>query len=101
MINELVMQALSQWDNPQMFEDIQVYMDVSALLVVIMQKDIVIETLPSGQLALLQELVSLSMEATINAFEQAQDHHKALLISILEALTIFADEVIPAASKTA
>lgn len=93
MINSVTMKALLQWDDPRVYEDVKFYMEVSALLVLVTQKDSAVELLSSAQLGLLSHLVSGSMEATINAFEKAEAEHQSELIEILEHLSNFAEEI--------
>jgi hypothetical protein len=95
MINKIVMNSLLQLDEPQMFKDINFYMEVNALLVFLMHEDINLKDLSSEQMSLLEHLITVALQATINAFEKVEAEQQGEVVEILEALSAFADELQP------
>jgi hypothetical protein len=93
MINKIVMKSLLNWDEPQMFKDINFYMEVNALLVFLMHEDINLKDLSSEQISLLEHLITGALQATINAFEKVENEQQGEVVEILEALSAFADEL--------
>ena len=92
-MNKLAIAALSQWDEPDMFDDETLYEEVSTIIGLITLHEGNLAPINKNHFALLTRLLEGCVEATISAIDSAKDDIKAELIHTLEALCDASNEL--------
>lgn len=85
-MNKLAIAALSQWDEPQMFEDEEFYIEVNKVIKLVKLHKGKVASIHQRYFPLLTQLLMSSIEATIRAIDSAVDDVKTELINTLAAL---------------
>jgi hypothetical protein len=91
-MNKLALSTLMQWDNPLMFIDKDLHLDIRALLLTLDKNALSVQTLDETQLSLLCHLTAGSIDATIAAIANAQPAEQGQLLLILDALKTLSED---------